>query len=971
MATLGYDFPVENVVVSTSADVWAARMAQWLQPDGAGPDTPGPFVLAAVRYDPSGCLDAALRVVAASTTGGLLGIAADTMLLHRIRTTHPLTRDRDVLFASFLPDFWAPSMSDMLPVEQQPLADTPVFWYAKVVNDIVAQLSQRVLYDYATSAADILYSLSVVTSSHVTFGPFSAQPCSEEQIEANSRARECQCTKGARTIHVLSLRSWQNGVTSAASPAPSFSGDFLYRMNSCGIQYFPYVPPPAAAASLSAGAVAGIAVGASLGFLALVAAFILINLFVFGRNNLSAPKDPSLPFTIVFTDIQSSTALWARAPAAMLAAVEQHHSIIRRLIVKHNGYEVKTIGDSFMVAFKEAKDAVAFGIAVQQSLFAAEWNPEINACYREILAELRADAEEDGEEETNANPTTTFGGGSDCGDTKDVVAIGAHLHQFYASATADSVVMDSSLSAAPADDDEVVAFNANPSNNNFHPPVPATSDNAHTTHPSNTTAVIIGGGASPAGLLDGEAVSDTEMIAIMTAEKGREGKNADALASQAYDSASAFSASHWNGLRVRIGIAFGFGSIRKDEITHGYDYYGTVVNTAARVEGVGHGGQTLITEETLQALGDGFFANNNTNAGVGGGSGAIVAIALGPQPLRGLDEPIRLTQLSPSGPLSARRFPPLRLHIEVDFDESHHLGTDAGGTPSASADDATAATTATPEELAAQLCGTRQFRGVAVADLLHNLAVVTALLSPSKQKWQLATLAHIGDSWGLERSAAAVAKEATRARLLVTVMGRVTKALLVANRKKGGGGGGGRGGGVTVGSQHRHSHHTNATGTATTVNSRAGAGGQRNGGRNTNQRSNYMHASATATSSAAGADDGHVTAGANDSSTHYSNVLGYAATAAVGGGDAAAATPSAGLLSAPYVYHSAPAGSQGHHPHILTTPPTGDTTNHFSRRGGGGASFAGDPPRDAVTLLHSDEGSSRRHSPAVGYSVLQ
>ena len=52
----------------------------------------------------------------------------------------------------------------------------------------------------------------------------------------------------------------------------------------------------------------------------------------------------------------------------------------------------------------------------------------------------------------------------------------------------------------------------------------------------------------------------------------------------------------WNGLRVRIGMHYGYGDIKLDPTTKGYDYYGTVVNTAARIESVCHGGQIGISQ---------------------------------------------------------------------------------------------------------------------------------------------------------------------------------------------------------------------------------------------------------------------------------------------------------------------------------------------------------------------------------------
>ena len=63
-----------------------------------------------------------------------------------------------------------------------------------------------------------------------------------------------------------------------------------------------------------------------------------------------APKGS--PFAILFTDIEASTSLWETQPVAMEKAVDEHHKLMRDLIHDHNGYEVKTIGDSFMVVFK-------------------------------------------------------------------------------------------------------------------------------------------------------------------------------------------------------------------------------------------------------------------------------------------------------------------------------------------------------------------------------------------------------------------------------------------------------------------------------------------------------------------------------------------------------------------------------------------------------------------------------------------
>ena len=82
------------------------------------------------------------------------------------------------------------------------------------------------------------------------------------------------------------------------------------------------------------------------------------------------------PIAVVFTDIQSSSSLWGLYPEEMTEALNLHHKIFRRLINKHRGYEVKTIGDAFMIAFSSAIDAVEFSCDLQVELYDETWpNP--------------------------------------------------------------------------------------------------------------------------------------------------------------------------------------------------------------------------------------------------------------------------------------------------------------------------------------------------------------------------------------------------------------------------------------------------------------------------------------------------------------------------------------------------------------------------------------------------------------------
>ena len=80
---------------------------------------------------------------------------------------------------------------------------------------------------------------------------------------------------------------------------------------------------------------------------------------------------------LAFTDIKGSTALWEERGEAMCKAMRIHNRLVRGCMLDLGGYEVKTIGDAFMVAFATALDAVRFGLDVQRGLREAEWPAEL------------------------------------------------------------------------------------------------------------------------------------------------------------------------------------------------------------------------------------------------------------------------------------------------------------------------------------------------------------------------------------------------------------------------------------------------------------------------------------------------------------------------------------------------------------------------------------------------------------------
>eukprot|EP00667_Euglena_gracilis_P001257 EG_transcript_1259 len=229
------------------------------------------------------------------------------------------------------------------------------------------------------------------------------------------------------------------------------------------------------------------------------------------RNNKCAPRDSCKPFAVAFTDVQSSTGLWGKDPVEMSRCMQVHHELIRGLIKEHGLYEVKTIGDSFMVTTTSAQEALHFALDIQTTFYEYEWDWE-------------------------------------------------EADEYYQETT--------------------LAFTKS-----------------------------------------GSAESEYNKL--------------------------------WNGLRIRIGIHYGTGDVTYDEVSKGYDYYGTVVNTAARIEAVAHGGQIIVSQDVMNALPD------MLDPAIGN------ATKVGTYPLRGVVDPPVLVEVKPTR-LQGRTYPPLRVEDCAD-----------------------------------------------------------------------------------------------------------------------------------------------------------------------------------------------------------------------------------------------------------------------------------------------------------------
>lgn len=76
--------------------------------------------------------------------------------------------------------------------------------------------------------------------------------------------------------------------------------------------------------------------------------------------------------TFLFTDIEGSTKLWSRYPAAMEDLLARHDQLLEKLITRHGGEVIKHMGDGLFAVF-EGGEPLTCALEIQRRLAAEDW----------------------------------------------------------------------------------------------------------------------------------------------------------------------------------------------------------------------------------------------------------------------------------------------------------------------------------------------------------------------------------------------------------------------------------------------------------------------------------------------------------------------------------------------------------------------------------------------------------------------
>jgi len=85
------------------------------------------------------------------------------------------------------------------------------------------------------------------------------------------------------------------------------------------------------------------------------------------------PELPTGTVTFLFSDIEGSTELLRRLRDGYAEVMADHERLLRSAFQDCGGHEINTQGDSFFIAFRKPKDAVAAAVRAQRALARHPW----------------------------------------------------------------------------------------------------------------------------------------------------------------------------------------------------------------------------------------------------------------------------------------------------------------------------------------------------------------------------------------------------------------------------------------------------------------------------------------------------------------------------------------------------------------------------------------------------------------------
>ncbi len=86
------------------------------------------------------------------------------------------------------------------------------------------------------------------------------------------------------------------------------------------------------------------------------------------KPDLRQHAAPNGTVTILFSDIEGSTAMTERlGDQRWLELLREHNAIVRKQVAAHEGFEVKSEGDGFMLAFGSARRALGCAADIQRA----------------------------------------------------------------------------------------------------------------------------------------------------------------------------------------------------------------------------------------------------------------------------------------------------------------------------------------------------------------------------------------------------------------------------------------------------------------------------------------------------------------------------------------------------------------------------------------------------------------------------